>query len=294
MEKVNIHILVGLPGSGKTSWANEQLKWHSDIYDLDKEIKARQYTNENIREALLNSNYPYAILNNNDVYVDGLILTQSAVETVVETTFEALDSYRCTHKPTEIVFIIEQWDLNRCACIINDAKRINEGERDLNSQAVIKNAPLDEIDIHVIESKTGITLNTYPSCSRMVVTFKVNEHTVVAYGDEDAFVYKYSPRHDGKLCSDSWSQGGHWGDCWGNEGTISAEEPAEFTELDDLLSNVCPNITYLQYKNMFSKCVHVEEFGEAGYYGTYEHKARYECDLQALYEWLKEHNFIEK
>ena len=294
MEKLKIHILVGLPGSGKTSWANEHLTYRSGMCDLDTIINDHKYTNENIHDALLKSNYPERIINDQDVYVDGLFLTQSAVETVVETTFEALHNYRCTYKPNEIMFIIEQWDLNRGACLINDAKRINEGERDLNSQAVIKNAPLDDIDINIIGSKTGITLNTYPSCQHMAVTFMVNKHTVIAYGNEETFLYKNSPDHNGKLCSESWSQGGHWGDCWGNEGTISAEEPKEFTELDELLGKVCPNITYLQYKNMFSKCVHVEEWGEGGYYGTYEHKAHYECDLQALYEWLKEHNFIEE
>ena len=293
----NIHILVGLPGSGKTTWATEMVdhNYKDRIYNCDAYIKNKQYTNKNIREALVNDeNYADNVLyhyGDNNVYVDGLFLTQSAVETVIDSTLEMI-SHRRDQRPEAINFIIEQWDCNREACMSNDNKRIEQGDRAINAQVTIKYVPFEEIDIKDLELHIGITLNSYPNLQNIKITFSKNDHKVVQYSIDETFIYVNSPHHDGKLYSESWSEGGHWGDCWGNEGTISGEAPKEFDELDNLLEKICPNISFLQYKKLVAECVTLDEYGESGYYGTYEHRARYICDLNSLYNWLKNHNLI--
>lgn len=294
----NIHILVGLPGSGKTSWAISQLKHYKDrLYDCDAYIKNKQYTNENIRETLVNEgHYASIVLNGyeeSNIYVDGLFLTESAVETVIDSTFEMMSHYSSHDRANTINFIIEQWDCNREACIFNDNKRIEQGDRAINAKVTIKYVPYDEyIDIENLELHLGITLNSYPNFKTINITFKRNEHTVIAYGGEESFVYKYSPTHDGYLISDSWSMGGDWANCWGNEGTISPEPQPDFVQLENLLEKICPNITFLQYKRLNQECVEVVEKGYPDYYGGCEHRAWYKCDLNKLYNYLKQNNLI--
>lgn len=295
--------MVGLPGSGKSTWAQDKVFYSSNykdkLYDCDSHINSKQYTNENIKDTLVyEGHYESAILygyNDNHIYVDGLFLTQSVVETVVESTFAMISHATGCEKPNVINFIIEQWDCNREACLCNDNKRVNKGEREKNSKTVIENAPYDDfIDVDNLELHLGITLNSYPNLQKTIVHFYRNEHTVMNYSPNESFVYVNSSNHDGKMYSESWSLGGRWGNCWGGSGSLSSEKPKEFESLDKLLEKTCPNISFFQYKRMWSECVSLDEYTEHGYYGSYEDKARYVCDLEKLYNWLKENNLIEE
>lgn len=68
-----------------------------------------------------------------------------------------------------------------------------------------------------------------------------------------------------------WCIGGRdGGNCWGNNYSysIDAEEEPEIG-IDELLEQVCPNITYLQYKKIIKDVVHKEQKEIREYYGNY-------------------------
>lgn len=295
-----IHILVGLPGSGKTTWANEQSKQYEHyVYDCDAYIKDRQYTRENILDLLTNDDH-YRLLvfsafsNNTHVYVDGLFLTTDAVDSVIEGTLHMISQTVTKWKPQTINFIIEQWDCNRKACIANDLKRIQSGDRVNNSKTTIENIQFEDIEEGTLELHLGITLNELPNLKKVYINIEKEEHKVIAYDVEDSFLYNYSKNHDGFLESNSWTLGGTWCAYDGRSGSVEAEKQPDFEELDHILENICPQITFLQYKHIMKECVTIEEEWERDYYGGSTTKAFYRCDLKQLYKYLKENNLIKQ
>ena len=90
-----------------------------------------------------------------------------------------------------------------------------------------------------------------------------------------------------KIKSSEWSLGGQcWnynGDSWGESG----EEPCDFDKLDEVLEEVVPSITYLQFKKVYNVCVKIEEYTDRDYYSCLE-KAYYVCDTEELYDKLEE------
>ena len=110
---------------------------------------------------------------------------------------------------------------------------------------------------------------------------------------ESKFLTKGSLYNENELRSDTWCLGGSWGDCWGNTGMVSADEqPTEFKEFDDLLMEVCPNITLLQYKKLYNSLVSIESGCENDYYGGSTENAYYKCNLKDLYNMMIEMGLI--
>ena len=71
--------------------------------------------------------------------------------------------------------------------------------------------------------------------------------------------------------SESWRIGGlTGGNCWGGNAdqSISAEDPAEFTQLDNFLEKSFPKITFLQYKKLLP-LIKTQDFSVSEYYGNY-------------------------
>ena len=67
------------------------------------------------------------------------------------------------------------------------------------------------------------------------------------------------------IYSESLSLGGESGNCWEKKWSISVEEQKEFSELDDFLIKVAPDISFLQYKRIFNHCVDKVELHEYDY-----------------------------
>lgn len=71
--------------------------------------------------------------------------------------------------------------------------------------------------------------------------------------------------------SESWRIGGlTGGNCWGGvaDQSISAEDQAEFTQLDQFLEKYFPKITFLQYKKLLP-LIKTQDFSVGEYYGNY-------------------------
>lgn len=67
----------------------------------------------------------------------------------------------------------------------------------------------------------------------------------------------------------------------------------EFVELDSILEKVCPNISFLQYKNICNKIINSDTRSEGDYYGgsvTYGYKY---FNVRSLYDALVEKGLYE-
>lgn len=89
-----------------------------------------------------------------------------------------------------------------------------------------------------------------------------------------------------------WSAGGaHGGNCWNDaepESDLVRPEPApsSFEDFDAALGLVCPNLKFLQYKQLEAKVVQSDSVTHYEYYGNYEIYAYRIVMLKKLFEEL--------
>jgi hypothetical protein len=95
------------------------------------------------------------------------------------------------------------------------------------------------------------------------------------------------------LYSESRSLGGVSYGWDGSSSPVDASEPLiDFEELDSLLEMVSPNITFLQYKRLFSYAVTTEIRDVRDYYYSGQEEY-YSCDVSKLYAKLKEYGYVD-
>ncbi len=90
-----------------------------------------------------------------------------------------------------------------------------------------------------------------------------------------------------------WTVGGlTGGSCWGSSAdhAVNAEEEPAFIELDTILEELCPQITFLQYKNLCNNLIETTKYTENQYYGNYYNKRIKSINLGELEKYLKERN----
>lgn len=265
MSGYRIHILMGLPGSGKTFFANN-IKKSVDYYDLDK--NHGHITTVYLRD-LLDGSYMKEII------FDGLVLTAQSLKTIIDICLDWGEK-----KGVSIEFEVHYWKENREACLKNDELRVNDYfSRGKDSKITIKNAEFDSL-----ETITDL-LKSYPNI------IKIDQKEVYIPDDLDLILPKYSPcqiNGEWVIKSKEWSNGGSWCDCWGNSGTVKSESPKDFTEFDDLLEEICPEITFLQYKKILQKCVTIITYDERDYYGGSISNSYHKCVIEDLKKTLKE------
>lgn len=249
----------GLPGSGKTTLlcklkGRMQESTFVDV-DLYRNLK-KELVDEAIKEALSRNCYFKTI------FIDGLFTTNKDLEKIINLVKEAVKE--------ELNITVQYFNEDRDACLWNDKNRRKE-----DCITTIKTLKYEKPDQKYIFETTGYNV-------KMVLnTVKRKEKY---HHDLDEIGYD---AYDGCLRSDSWSKGGTNCDCWGNTYVVEEESPVEFKEFDKLLEIVKPDISFLQYKKLFSNCVYTDYYYDSDYYGgsvTYEF---YKCDLKHLYEELE-------
>lgn len=73
-------------------------------------------------------------------------------------------------------------------------------------------------------------------------------------------------------CYIEWTTGGlTGGSCWGTEANeaVTGEIEPEFEDLDKILENICPSISFLQYKDVCREIIKTYEGQHNEYYGNY-------------------------
>lgn len=99
--------------------------------------------------------------------------------------------------------------------------------------------------------------------------------------------------HTDTITSCKWTLGGNHRDCWGGDYKVTPEaQPQSFEEFDKLIEKINPNISFIQYKNIYNTSVSVENTSEGDWYGGCAYYGHYECNVRELYNELVERELI--
>lgn len=283
-----IIMLIGLPGSGKTYWVNEYKKNNRcNVINFDN------YLDENGKYEDIRSIFKKNIFYEsyyNTIVLDGLFLTNEQRHKVLENVISHY--YYCEHR---IEIDYEVWNNDIESCLYNDQFR----HRMKSAEITIKNSVYEPVDknatVEFLKLSEQIKSNDNLRYSEPIdLNIIVNEHKVCKYNKIDIFKSEYGNNEDNTImCSESWSGGGVYGNCWNHDMcNIDSESPIDFVEFDKLILNIYPNILFSEYKNIRNKCVSIQSHTEYGYYGSSETRICWRCDLIKLYEELNKLNKI--
>ena len=279
MEKIEIHILMGLPGSGKTTWRkrnefkiNNSHSYYHNSLDCDEYLieNPDEYNFGRYNTIIDVIKEKFNVDPDKFMCIDGLITTNKQVKEII-----SLINKKVRKKYIDIIddfrIVIHHWRENRDNCLYNDKYR-----RDKSCKASIMNLSLDDPYGYDFESEIEVSIEYHDVMKKTI------------YEGE----FEPISRNDNTIRSNTWCSGGDWADCWGNRGSCKVEDPVAFTELDDLLERICPNLTFLQYKKIEKECIEIETMYDHDYYGGCQQDSYYECNLKKLYETLMEMGLI--
>lgn len=273
-EKLEVILCVGLPGSGKTYFLKNNYP-NDNTFDEDYKFLSDDDKIDIVKTIgnRVISNFQYLRIYNElrSIVIDCLITTNSELNKVIDKIYETSIKEGVSDR---IHFVIHFWKENRELCLHNDKGR----KREKSSEISIRNLPLE-----------------YPIVNNSDIDYEIIEHDVIEAPSLSIYFNKYKDSHknDFVLTSESWSAGGSWGNCWGNSGTILPDPVPEFKEFDDMLMQLCPDISFMTYKKLYNETVTVKEESECDYYGGTEYRHYYKCDLEKLHKMMIELNLLE-
>ena len=269
----NIIVLMGLPGSGKTFFvennifkdcSNYEKYSHIDI-DTIKEYNSHLKTLKDI--IILNS---YKINKYPNVIFDGLFLNTNNV-------IELIDILKS--KDIQISSIeIHYWNPDVETCLYNDS-----GRRNQSSETIIRNAKIEKPDIAYIKEYSGVKTN--------LIDHEVIKKPSWKYIADNEGI-KYS--NNGCIESEHRSLGGYYNDCWGN----SYYYGPSYNNIEDFLRKfvgaVYPNYSEEEYKDILRSVALLEKDETfPDYYGSSESYEYYICSLEELERYMIDKGYIQ-
>ena len=110
---------------------------------------------------------------------------------------------------------------------------------------------------------------------------------------------KFNPNRnfDGELdiIGIKWSPGGvSGGSCWETSDPqyYEGDEKPEFKDLDIILEQVCPNISFLQYKLLTQNLIRTEKYSDEEWYGNRTDYCSNYIVVDEFYNYLLERNLL--
>jgi len=270
-----LHITVGLPASGKTTWAKEQAakagySRNFGAIHLDEWMMRDQF--DSYSDFIESTSFrPYC---RETTIIDGLFLTVANIEMFLT----ALNKKGMSFEKV----VIHKWDIDRESCIWNDLYRREKG-----SGITIANGEIDMFSreqLKALKDKFNGTV------------FIREKHLVEKKEPWQVFANQYEIYHnrDGYVKSESWSGGGDWRDCWEGGGIIHPDsEPEYMNELYDLLKKIDETTDHYKYKVIHNSVVWEDEDYENDYYGGSEKRIRHVFSVESLYKMLVTDKLIE-
>lgn len=288
MESIKKIILtVGLPGSGKTTFCEKYVEDNKDKkvnhIEFDKYRKTSYGKNIGFESVLLKRMKEYE---DEILLLDTLLLDNHGVINSIKVLKDNLEAIN------DIEIEVHYWNLDRESCLYNDT-----GRRKENSEITIKNAVLEELNIDSIKEATSLEkiylfTHNVKRKSELQLALDLLEDKIVEeiYDEYDEDKKRY-------LYSDKWLVRGtqryytnsNWDSAYRS---IEGEEAiTEFKQFDKMLEQMCPLLTFTDYKELKKVAVDIEEIDEDDYYTCATYK-RWRCDLDKLEEYLKSKNYI--
>ena len=270
-----LHITVGLPASGKTTWAlaeqaKDKYSQKQAVIHLDNWLNRDEFNSytDFVKSTLFRQ------YRKETTIIDGLFLT-----------VENVDSLLTAMNNQDMSFdrvVIHKWDVDRETCIWNDLYRREKG-----SGITISNANLDTFnreELKVLQNKFN------------GATFSKVKHLVEKKAPCQVFADKYDiiPNEDGYISGQTRSGGGTWNDCWDNGGRIEEEcAPQYMDELYDILHKIDKTIDDELYYKIFEYVAWEDDEYEDDYYGGRDKRVWDKFSVEGLYNYLVELEIIE-
>lgn len=166
MKKFEFHILMGLPGSGKTYWS----QYFKYKINFDECLKLKQNPDYLFIETMCG--WDFSSEKTYKICIDGLLLTENSLRS----TIELIEKYLQFHVQGkyDIEYVIHKWNDDRETCKKNDILRCLFSDRKYLSSVTIDKMKFDDISDIKLDVKFKIVHHEVPKLS--IIDF-ANEET---------------------------------------------------------------------------------------------------------------------
>ena len=293
-KQIEIHIGMGLPGSGKTTYlqtiapkcgvTTDECVYKKTI-DLDSIMmkgRGSGFGHVTINgklsfEKLFNYATSISCWDKSIICIDSLCLSRETVKEYLNGLYKvSQDGFPCLYDG-EYHIIIDQWEENREQCLENDLLR----DRENKASYTIANVPYEPFssveELQSLVDELGL---------KFASVELVNHKVAVPEEWQIKMERPGKPQDARYMRSESWSLGGTWGSYTGKVSIVDPDNPKENEELDKFLEQHAPSITMLQYKRLIKECVELKTEEYNDYYGGTTHHQYWETDMQHVYELL--------